>query len=440
VQVHYPLFEPVEGEYANYTDCYYDAAGKLMCQLYQNFTYQNYISPHQINVTCDFTDWDYNVSSGRVYRRSMIVDTMNRLVIGGGWTNFWYPLWIETNISQGSTVNLWDEPQKVTASRLFKNTIDCWEIPYYTWYGKLVPLYDKASGLMIKNEYVYRPSPIFDIRLPYYREVLSLVGTDIQISTGKRQIAVVDLTCPRTFVRQNLTVPIKVTVENQGVYPETANITVFASSTPLSSQTCWLDIGDSLELNCDWNTAGFAYGNYTLEAMATLLEQANTSSGYSGGWIIVSDPPVASFNWSPSLPRTSESITFDALSSSAGWNDTNTLVLYSWDFGDGNITVTPSALTTHVYAVAMAYDVSLMVTDSGDMTDLTWREVRVKVMGDINNDDTVNMGDIVILVNGFGSYPGHSRWNTVADLDQNQRIDLHDIVIALLNFGKTYRT
>jgi PKD repeat protein len=293
---------------------------------------------------------------------------------------------------------------------------------------------------MIKNEYVYRPSPIFDIRLPYYREVLSLVGTDIQISTGKRQIAVVDLTCPRTFVRQNLTVPIKVTVENQGVYPETANITVFASSTPLSSQTCWLDIGDSLELNCDWNTAGFAYGNYTLEAMATLLEQANTSSGYSGGWIIVSDPPVASFNWSPSLPRTSESITFDALSSSAGWNDTNTLVLYSWDFGDGNITVTPSALTTHVYAVAMAYDVSLMVTDSGDMTDLTWREVRVKVMGDINNDDTVNMGDIVILVNGFGSYPGHSRWNTVADLDQNQRIDLHDIVIALLNFGKTYRT
>jgi PKD repeat protein len=439
VQVHYPLFEPAEGQFAYYTDCCYDKAGHLMYQFYQNFTYQNYVSAHEINVTLRYTSWDLEVPSGKVYVSNLIVDTMNRLVSGGGWSNFWYPMWVETNISQDSTVNLWDEPATVTASRLFKNVIDCWEIPYPTWYGKQVPLYDKVSGLLIKNEYVYSYNRAFDVHFPYYREVLRLIDTNIQLSTDERDVAVVNLTCPRAFVRQNLSVPINVTVDNQGVYPETANITVFANSTPIITRTCWLDIGDSAvtELNYEWNTTGFAYGNYTLEATVSLSEETNTSNNRcSNGWIIVSDPPVANFDLSPSLPRTGEQMTFDASSSLAGWNGTNTLVLYGWDFGDGSIIVTPSALIEHAYAVSTTYNVTLTVTDSGDMTDSTWQQVSVQIMGDVNDDGRVDMRDVGIAVAAFNSTPNHPRWNAAADLDRNGRIDMRDICRAITNFGK----
>jgi uncharacterized protein (DUF2141 family) len=63
--------------------------------------------------------------------------------------------------------------------------------------------------------------------------------------------------------------------------------------------------------------------------------------------------------------------------------------------------------------------------------------LRINLMGDINGDGKVDMSDIVMLVNAFGSYLGHPRWNAAYDLKQNGRIDLTDIVMALMNFGKT---
>jgi len=57
--------------------------------------------------------------------------------------------------------------------------------------------------------------------------------------------------------------------------------------------------------------------------------------------------------------------------------------------------------------------------------------------GDINNDGTVNIEDIAIIAKAFASYPGHPRWNRMADVDKNYIINIIDIARVAKEFGKT---
>jgi len=58
--------------------------------------------------------------------------------------------------------------------------------------------------------------------------------------------------------------------------------------------------------------------------------------------------------------------------------------------------------------------------------------------GDINRDGKVDIKDIAIAAMAFGSYPGHTRWNPMADENEDARIDVKDIALVAKNFGKTY--
>jgi len=62
--------------------------------------------------------------------------------------------------------------------------------------------------------------------------------------------------------------------------------------------------------------------------------------------------------------------------------------------------------------------------------------IKIKLMGDINGDNMVNMADITIILNAYGSFPGHPRWNSDADLFQDNKIDISDLILIIDNFGK----
>jgi Dockerin type I domain len=62
--------------------------------------------------------------------------------------------------------------------------------------------------------------------------------------------------------------------------------------------------------------------------------------------------------------------------------------------------------------------------------------VHVGVPGDVNNDSIVNMRDVQRAVFLFNSFSNMSRWDPNADLDNNGRIDMRDIIMIVLNFGK----
>ena len=62
--------------------------------------------------------------------------------------------------------------------------------------------------------------------------------------------------------------------------------------------------------------------------------------------------------------------------------------------------------------------------------------IKIRWMGDINGDGTVDMRDIGDMCTAFGSYPGRPNWNLYADLNRDGRVDLRDIGICCNNYGK----
>jgi hypothetical protein len=61
----------------------------------------------------------------------------------------------------------------------------------------------------------------------------------------------------------------------------------------------------------------------------------------------------------------------------------------------------------------------------------------ISLFGDLNGNGKVDMADIAIAAAAFGSYPGHSRWNPVADVNKDHIINLRDIAPIAQRFGKT---
>ena len=55
---------------------------------------------------------------------------------------------------------------------------------------------------------------------------------------------------------------------------------------------------------------------------------------------------------------------------------------------------------------------------------------------DINKDGTVNILDIFIVANAFGSKPGDPNWNATADLNKNDIINILDVFKVAMDYGK----
>jgi hypothetical protein len=102
-------------------------------------------------------------------------------------------------------------------------------------------------------------------------------------------VAVTDVTPSKTVVEQGSCLNINVTVANQGIYTESFNVTVYADTTSIASQTITLDYGNSTTLTFTWNTSGFAMNTYTIIAEAEQVEgESHTEDNrYTDGMITV---------------------------------------------------------------------------------------------------------------------------------------------------------
>jgi hypothetical protein len=114
----------------------------------------------------------------------------------------------------------------------------------------------------------------------------------VDVTSGViHDVAVTNVTSFKTVVCQGYTSNITVTVENQGGFLETFNVTVYANTTAIETQTVnSMPNGTSTILTFTWDTSGFAKGKYTISAYAWPVpgETDTADNNFTGGWVRVS--------------------------------------------------------------------------------------------------------------------------------------------------------
>jgi hypothetical protein len=121
------------------------------------------------------------------------------------------------------------------------------------------------------------------------------VNTGEGLSNGtftilRHDVAATDLLTGKTVVGEGYTLPVDVTVQNNGNYIETLTFEVFANTTLIQTQVVTLTSGNSSTLTFFWNTTGRAFGNYTIGAYAwPVPSETNTAdNNLTGGMISIS--------------------------------------------------------------------------------------------------------------------------------------------------------
>jgi hypothetical protein len=59
------------------------------------------------------------------------------------------------------------------------------------------------------------------------------------------------------------------------------------------------------------------------------------------------------------------------------------------------------------------------------------------IHGDINWDGIVDIFDAILLAAAYGSKPGDSNWNAIADANGDQTVDIYDAIVLANNYGQT---
>ncbi len=157
-------------------------------------------------------------------------------------------------------------------------------------------LYDPETGIWAKID-----SPLYTHDVGHIATLL-MNGTVVvaggahipssklcELFTPAPDIAVTNVVPSKTVVGRGYSMSINVTVENQGDFTETFNITAYANTTVIETIEITLTSQNSTTLTIPWNTTDVPKGNYTISANVTILEGETdtTDNNLTDGWIVV---------------------------------------------------------------------------------------------------------------------------------------------------------
>lgn len=103
-------------------------------------------------------------------------------------------------------------------------------------------------------------------------------------------IAVASVVTSKTIIGQGHELLVNVTIQNQGYFAESFNVTLYANLSVAGQILFSLTAGNQKTMTIAWDTTGFAYGNYAVSAYVwPVPSEANTSNNMlGGGWVLVS--------------------------------------------------------------------------------------------------------------------------------------------------------
>jgi hypothetical protein len=179
----------------------------------------------------------------------------------------------------------------INQSQLFTSTVSDGTSPYtYQWYQNGSPI----SGA---NYPTWTFTAISAGAYTVYVQVNDSAGMQAKSNTATvtvniHDVALTSVRPSKTVVGQGYSLDTTVTAADQGSYPETFNITLYANTAPITSMNVALSGGNSTNITLSWNTTDVAYGNYTIRAQALPVpdETNTTNNNLTDGSIAVSIP------------------------------------------------------------------------------------------------------------------------------------------------------
>lgn len=282
-------------------------------------------------------------------------------------------------------------------------------------------------------------------------------GTFTVVSTASPDDAVNNTNAEKTFVGQGQTAKFNVTVANDGNVDETFNVTLYRIGGAVqlmlngSASAGWngtipgpsvtVNLGDTVALTLtsldglphqffvDYN------GNLVpdtgeptspvFSATTTYIFIANTSGTYD--YYCAFHPAIMHGTFIVTSSSTTVAMTSQAVSPPLAPGESRVLT-FSWNslgVGFGN------------YSLKAVADTVSGETNIAN-NNFTDGVISVTVPGDINGDFKVNLSDLVLLANAYGSIPGETKWNPNADISDNGIVGLSDLVLLATHYGQQY--
>jgi len=217
------------------------------------------------------------------------------------------------------------------------------------------------------------PSEIETVTLRWM-PVFTYISNRAITESYAHDIAVVNVTPSKTIVGQGYCLSINVTVQNQGEFTETFNVTVYANITVTNG-----DVGPDRTV---YRLSDLTiYSSMTVVGTQTISLEAGAST-------------------------TLESV----------WNTTGVKKDY--------------------YTIIVSLDTVPGEVDIEDNR-LIDGQICVTIPGDIDGNVMVDIYDLVNICVAYGSRKGDSQYDPNLDINCDGKIDIYDVVIACANYGKT---
>jgi PKD repeat protein len=191
-------------------------------------------------------------------------------------------------------------------------------------------------------------------------------------------------------------------------------------------------------------TWDFGDGNITMVDVAVITHAFSTGGSYDVNLTVTDETglngsvvhtinvgvPMADFTFWPSAPNLGDAVIFDA---SASQDPDGTIVSYTWDFGDGNITMVDVAVITHIFSTTGNYNVNLTVTDNLGLKGSVVDAVTVYAPREAHfsfSPSTPNVGDVVTFNASLSKDPGGTIVNYTWNFDDGNITTVNVAVIA----------
>jgi len=117
--------------------------------------------------------------------------------------------------------------------------------------------------------------------------------------------------------------------------------------------------------------------------------------------------------------------TFDVINLAAGENIT---LVFDWNTGD---VVAGHSYMIKANASLVPYEAN---TTNNELFDGT---VKVKIIGDVNGDNNVDVNDLIAWDSAYGSHEGELNWNPQADINSDGVVNNDDGMLIIQNYHNT---